>query len=301
MGKIKIKHVDAFTLTPHSGNPAGVVLEGKDLSEKQMQSIAREMNLSETAFILPPTRTGADIKLRWFTPTTEVPLCGHATVASFHCLAEEGRLGMTKLGKYHFEVETASGILPVDVTKEEDVVFVMFGMKIPLLERALTYKIDLIRLLNLSISELENKMQIAKGDYLYVPIRRLHTLFTMKPNFLAVSNFLNQRKLGGICVYTTETVDRESTVHSRFFAPNCGINEDPVTGSAHGPLAVLLYESGILEIQDGRCLFQGEQGDAIGRRGRVTVELRVENERPVGVKVGGNAVTILEGDMVIHD
>lgn len=299
--KVKIKQIDAFTTTPHTGNPAGVVSDGKDLTEQQMQSIAREMNLSETAFILPPSKPDADLRIRWFTPTMEDPLCGHATVASFHSLAEEGQYGMSKQGHYQFRLETASGILPVDVMKDEKLISVMLGLKIMPSERVMHYKIDLVRLLNISLSEFESRIPIIRGDYLYVPVKRLHTLFTMKPNFLTMSNFLNGRKLRGMCVFTTETVDRESIVHSRFFAPNVGINEDPVTGSAHGPLAVHLFECGLLDVRNGQCTFRGEQGDAIGRRGRVTVELSVEQNRATSVKIGGNAVTVLEGEIVVQE
>ncbi len=300
MMRVKIKQVDSFTITPHTGNPAGVVTDAKSLTDPQMQSIAREMNLSETAFVLPASKSDADFRIRWFTPTMEVPLCGHATIASLHSLAEDGKFGMTKRGKYQFRLETASGILPVEVTKDDTLVSVMLGLKITPTERVMHYKIDLVRVLNISLSEFESRIPIIRSDYLYVPVKRLHTLFTMKPNFLTMSNFLTGRKLRGMCVFTTETVDRGSVVHSRFFAPNVGINEDPVTGSAHGPLAVHLFESGILDIQNGRCIFQGEQGDAIGRRGRVTVELDVENNKATSVKIGGNAITVLEGEMLVH-
>lgn len=301
MNRIKIKQVDAFTTMPHTGNPAGVVLDGKNLNSEQMQMVAREMNLSETAFLLPPSKPGADMRIRWFTPVAEVPLCGHATVASFHSLAEEGRMGMAKKGKYHFKVESASGILPIDVVKEDEGISIMMGMRIPSFEKAPHYKIDLVRVLNISLGEFDSNIPILRSDYLYVPVRRLHTLFTLKPNFLSMTNFLTTRKLRGICIFTSETIDRDSTVHSRFFAPNLGINEDPVTGSAHGPLAVVLFDHGMLELTDGRCTFQGEQGDAIGRRGRVAVELSVEGSKPVSVKIGGNAVTVLEGEMVLRD
>src|SRR5206468_12305952 len=98
MARIRIKQVDSFTTVPHTGNAAGVVLDGKALTERQMQAIAREMIVSETAFVLPSTKMGADLRIRWFTPTVEVKMCGHATVASFHSLAEEGRMGMSKHG-----------------------------------------------------------------------------------------------------------------------------------------------------------------------------------------------------------
>jgi trans-2,3-dihydro-3-hydroxyanthranilate isomerase len=301
MNIIRIKHVDAFTETPFSGNPAGVVLDAKNLSESQMAAIAREMNLSETAFILPPSKLDADIRIRWFTPTVEVPLCGHATVASFHALAEEGKMGIEKNGEYHFRMETTAGILPLDITKEGDSITVMLGMKLPSLQSGTQQKIELVRLLNITQGEFDGAFPALRDKYLFVAVKRLHTLFTMKPNFVMMSYFLESRNLHGLCVFTTETVDRESKIHSRFFAPNDGINEDPVTGSSHAPLAVILYQNGIIKAQDGKCVFQGEQGDAIGRRGRVMVELSVDGEKPVSVKVGGKAVTIFEGDLKLNE
>ena len=301
MQKIRIKHVDAFTEIPFKGNPAGVVLDANDLSAAQMADIARELNLSETAFILRPSKLDADVRIRWFTPTTEVPLCGHATVASFHALAEEGRMGMKNDGEYHFKLETASGILPLDVTKENNSVTVMLGMKLPNLQSGTQQKIELVRLLNITQSEFDGKFPPVRDNYLFVAVKRLHTLFTIKPNFVMMSYFLESRNLHGLCVFTTETVDRDSKVHSRFFAPNDGINEDPVTGSSHAPLAVILYENGLLQAQDGKSVFQGEQGDAIGRPGRVMVELDIDNSKPVSVKVGGRAVTIFEGDLLLND
>ena len=95
--KIIIKQVDAFTETPLTGNPAGVVVGAEGLSERQMQMIAREMSVPETAFILPPTVPGAHLRIRWFTPMVEVPLCGHATVASGHALQEAGRFTVPRL------------------------------------------------------------------------------------------------------------------------------------------------------------------------------------------------------------
>ncbi len=299
--KIRIKHVDAFTTVPHTGNPAGVVVEGRGLSERQMQSIAREMNLSETAFLLPPTKPDADLRIRWFSPQTEVPLCGHATIATFYALAEGDMMGMEKDGMYTFRLETASGILPVEVCRDGSTISVMFGLKLSPFERVMHYKIDLVRVLNISLGEFDNRLPIIRCDYLLVPVKRLHTLFTMKPNFNTMTAFMNSRKLQGVCVFTTETVDRASSVHSRFFAPNIGINEDPVTGSAHGPLAIHLFMNGLLEQKNGLCVFQGEQGDAIGRRGRVRVELQVENDHPQSVRIGGTAVTVLEGDMLVQD
>ncbi|HTS00715.1 MAG TPA: PhzF family phenazine biosynthesis isomerase, partial [Bacteroidota bacterium] len=125
--KISVKQVDAFTETPLTGNPAGVVVKADGLTDRQMQMVAREMSVPETAFILPPTMPGADLRIRWFSPTVEVPLCGHATIASFHALAESNMCGMENPGAYSFNLETRSGILPVEVTKTRDETDILFG------------------------------------------------------------------------------------------------------------------------------------------------------------------------------
>lgn len=300
MPRIRIKHVDTFTRTPHEGNPAGVV-DGRNVSEREMQLIARELNLSETAFILPSSKQNVHVRIRAFTPTQEVPFCGHAMLAAFHSLAEDGKMGMAMAGKFEYRVETALGILPVEVNKNDGQISVMMGLKLHSLEKAPQLRVELVRLLDVALSEFDAQFPVVKSDYLYVPVKRLHTLFNMQPDLLALSKFLKVRRLGGLCVFTTETVERSSAVHSRFFAPHEGINEDPVTGSSHGTLAACLYAGGMLKLDDGKCVFKAEQGDAIGRKGRLTVELDVDDEKPVAVRVGGTAVTILEAEMLLND
>jgi len=296
---IAIKQVDAFTEVAMTGNPAGVVLDGSDLTDEQMQYVAREMNVSETAFILPPTGSGADIRIRWFTPETEVPLCGHATIAGFHALAEENMCGMVSVGNYAFDVETKSGILPVTVAKDTKSIDVMFGLSVPKFVRAGQHKLDVMRILNISLEEIENRKPIVAAGYLYVPIRRLHTIFAMKPNFFSMAQFLSNRGLSGICVFTSETIERTSAVHSRFFAPVVGINEDPVTGTANGPLGAYLFEYGQLKPTGDTITLMGEQGDVIGRKGRVIIELKVREKEILSVRIGGRAVTVLNGEMVV--
>ncbi len=297
--KISIKQVDAFTETPLTGNPAGVVLKADGLTDRQMQMIAREMSVPETAFILPASTPGADLRIRWFTPTIEVPLCGHATVAGFHALAEDNMCGMEHPGTYSFKLETKSGILPVEVTKTGKDTDVLFGLTLPEFTRAGQYKLDIMRILNITLEEFENRMPIVVSNYLYVPIRRLHTIFSMKPNFFAMSQFLSNRNLSGLCVFTTETVDKGSHVHSRFFAPTVGINEDPVTGSANGPLGAYLFERGEVTPVDDIVTIIGEQGDVIGRKGRVTIRLTVQGTQVSAVQIGGRAVTVVEGELLI--
>ncbi|MBI5476118.1 MAG: PhzF family phenazine biosynthesis protein [Ignavibacteriales bacterium] len=301
MRKIKIKTVDAFTLTPHLGNPAGVVHSEPNLSVQTMQKIAGEMNLSETAFVCKSTKPEADLMIRWFTPTSEVSLCGHATIASFHSLAQDGLFGMKNPGEYKFKLETASGILPVEVIKEDGRITVWFGLKLPEIDEGIQPKVELVRILDINPGEFENHAADICDNNLYVQVKRLHTLFNIKPNFNSMAYFLESRNLDGICLFTTETVDRDSKVHSRFFAPTIGIKEDPVTGSAHGPLAVLLHQYGYIRDIDNFYEFQGEQGDVLGRKGRVRVRVEFSDKKPLSVTIGGNAVTVLEGEMLINE
>ncbi len=299
--RITIKQVDAFTDTPLMGNPAGVVLHAQSLTDQQMQSIAREMAVPETAFILPTSKPDADLRIRWFSAETEVPLCGHATIASFHAMAEEGLHEMNEPGTYAFQVETLSGVLPVRVIKTVSHAEVFFGLPVPEFVRAGQYKLDIMRILNIRLEEFDPRLPIVMTNYLFVPVRRLHTIFAIKPNFFALSQLLANRKLLGVCVFTTETIERKSAVHSRFFAPNIGINEDPVTGSANGPLGVYLYEQGLLDdkIAGDSISIIGEQGDVMGRKGRVTIHLTIRNKAVTSVMVGGRAITTLEGEMII--
>jgi trans-2,3-dihydro-3-hydroxyanthranilate isomerase len=298
--KISIRQVDAFTEIPMTGNPAGVVSDASGLSDRQMQTIAREMFVSETAFILPATSPEADLMIRWFTPTAEVPLCGHATIASFHVLAEEGLHGMDTCGTYIFKLETKSGILPVRVEKSSEGINVFLGLRLPDFVRGGQYKLDIMRILNISLDEFENRLPIVIAKYIYVPVRRLHTIFGMKPNFFAMSQFLMNRNLTGMCVFTTETVDRNSAVHSRFFAPSLGINEDPVTGSAQGPIGVYLVEHGMVKLNGDPTTLIAEQGDVINRKGRVIIQLEGHGKKVQSVTIGGRAVTIIEGEMAVE-
>lgn len=299
--RIRIKQVDAFTDTPLMGNPAGVVLNAQGLSDQQMQAIAREMAVSETAFILPSNKPGADLRIRWFSSETEVPLCGHATIASFHVMAEEGANGMAETGTYEFRVETLSGVLPVRVEKTMSHAEIFFGIPVPEFLRAGQFKLDLMRILNITLEEFDPRLPLVMTDYLFVPVRRLHTIFAVKPNFFALSQLLANRNLSGVCVFTTETVERKSSVHSRFFAPTIGINEDPVTGSANGPLGVYLFDQGMLDdkLIGDMITIVGEQGDVIERKGRVTIQLNVINKVVRSVMVGGRAITTLDGEMII--
>ncbi len=291
--KIKIYQIDAFTENPFEGNPAGVTF-GDDLTNKEMQSIAKEMNLAETAFLTKQSSAAsplekADYNLRWFTPTMEVELCGHATIASLHFLSELKKL--KKNSSINFN--TKSGVLKCMAEGE------YYFMQIPRYQLK-KYTGDLrpvLSALDLTQNDLDFKFPpvLLENGYLYIYIKSLERLQSIQPDFRSLLKLSDGgRDFGCVHVFTLETVDKESFAHGRFFAPYYGIDEDPVTGSANGPLMLVLMNLGFVKDIDRELNLVLEQGDTIGRRGRVGVRYIPSTGE---LYIFGKAVTVLKGEM----
>jgi len=307
MKTYRIKIVDAFTKKPFAGNPAGVVLDAHGLTDSQMQLIARELNLSETAFILPATEPDANLRIRWFTTVGEVPLCGHATIASFHALAEEGMEGMRTNGQHYFRLQTKSGVLSVRVEKNFYGTTIEFELPTPKFKLTKSLPVKMLHALGINGKDVKKDLPVITDAYLYIPVNRLKVIEKLKPEFNALAHELGTMRVGGVCVFSLETKDKYSSVHSRFFAPNYGINEDPVTGSSNGPLGFYLhtyvlpagYPVACRELSDGGMEFIGEQGDFLKRQGRVKIRLRLKQNTVEDVSIAGEAVTILDSILKI--
>lgn len=301
---VRFKQVDAFTRAPFSGNPAGVVLDADGLSERAMQLIAREVNASETVFVLPPSEPGADLRLRWFTPTTEVPLCGHATIAAFYALAEERRMGLEPGQQRRFRVQTLSGPLEVEVEWQQDSPYVWMELPLP---SFFPYPGDYEALCGaLGLAEVEIDwqwpVQITQNGYVYIPVVHLESLRTMQPNALLLERIEKRFAVHGFAVFTREVVQEGDDWFMRFFAPGWGVFEDPVTGTAQGPLGVYRYYRSREQGESPALQYRGEQGDLMGRQGRVEVRLEVDEQGdPMRLWIGGSAVTVFEGRFVIRD
>jgi trans-2,3-dihydro-3-hydroxyanthranilate isomerase len=301
MKNYRVKHVDAFTTHAFAGNPAGVVIDAKGLSDPDMQLLAREESLPETAFVLPSTLKGADLQIRWFSPEAEIALCGHATIASFHALAEEGMEGMSTQGQHYFKLQTKSGILQIRVEKNFQGTTIEFELPLPKFRTKKAVSKDIMKALGISAADLDKRLPVLVERDLYVGIKKLKTLTVLEPDFAALKRATAKEKLLGVCLYTLETVEKSSAVHSRFFAPGVGINEDPVTGSANGPLGALIcgyvLPEGInvssRQLSDGRIEFIGEQGFAIKRPGHVKIRVQADGEKVRGVSIAGEAVTVM--------
>lgn len=283
--KFEIYQIDAFTEKPFQGNPAGVTF-GDELTPEEMQLIAREMNLAETAFLSNSDK--ADYNLRWFTPAVEVNLCGHATIASLHFLNEHKLLKNNSAIKF----DTRSGILKC---KFEDG---KYFMQIPVFKTKeyTGSRNEIFETLGISADESDENVPfiITEHEYLYVYLKKLDSLGNVKPDFKRLLKLSKENNFGGLVIFSTETVDETSSAHIRFFAPFYGIDEDPVTGSANGPLLTVLLKLGFIKDEGKDINLTFEQGDFINRRGRIGVSYFISDNE---LYISGNAVTIFKGDM----
>ncbi|QQS37064.1 MAG: PhzF family phenazine biosynthesis protein [Ignavibacteriales bacterium] len=286
---IKITQIDAFTRKPFWGNPAAVVFDGK-LNAEEMQLIAREMNLAETAFLSPSDKT--DYNLKWFTPEIEIKLCGHATIASLHYLRQEGLIGDN--GKIVFS--TLSGKIKSGVENGR------YFMQIPnyTFEEFKDHetKEDVLTSLSLfhSATDPDVPMYVCENGYLFIYVKHLKDLGKLKPDFTNLKYLTSSGKgFNSVVVYTMETVDENSSAHLRFFAPAFGINEDIVTGSANGPLLTLLNKINFVSDEEMSDHFIFEQGDSLNRPGRVTVYTTKDSGE---LYIAGDAVTVFNGELV---
>jgi predicted PhzF superfamily epimerase YddE/YHI9 len=258
----KIFQVDAFTEKPFAGNPAGVCILLDSREDSWMQNVAREMNLSETAFL---QKRGDGFNLRWFTPANEVDLCGHATLASAHILWEQGTISSQDAARFH----TRSGLLTAQ--RRGDWIELDFPS---LPDRRCRVPHGLAK----AIGTRPKYFGRSRFDYI-VEVGSEETVRTLRPDFTR----LLALPVRGLIVTARATTEPYDFV-SRFFAPRVGINEDPVTGSAHcvlGPYwSERLNKKGLLAYQ-------------ASARGGV-IRVRVGDRR---VYIGGKAVTVLQAEL----
>jgi len=292
--------VDAFTDVPYRGNTAGVVTEAGDLTTEQMQRIARELGQTETCFVAQAPSSGLDWALRWFTPTVEVDLCGHATVAAFVALAAVGRL-QGEGEPLHLRCATRSA--PIDVWVErcgDAFPVVTLSVGAAALEPAPDDAAAVARAVGIGADAIDFALPMAVdrgSDRLIVPVAQLGDLLGFAPNGAGMVAYGERRGYRRFTLVCRQTHDPVCFAHLRHFAPANGIPEDPVTGTGHAVAAVYLDRQGMLPSGD-RVVLLGEQGHALGRQGRVTVEVRRRSGRIEDVRIGGRGVIVARGAIV---
>lgn len=299
MKKYRLYQVDSFTRERFHGNPAGVIPNADGLTEEQMQRIARELNNSETAFMFTSNSPDYDVEVRFFTPTREVPICGHATIAAHYVYAMEKKVEFQRIIQ-----KTKAGLLPVDIIKEgEDYSIVMTQGKPEVSE---TLKEDIRKriaeALDIDSNELckEYPIAIASTGHskVMVPIYSNKVLNGLKPDLQKLTKISESIGCNGFYIFTLNPKE-EILVHGRMFAPAIGIVEDPVTGNANGPLGAYLVHYNIFQEENKEFFdFQIVQGEAIKRDGTIYVHIEKEQGEPLLVQIKGNAVIAFETEIM---
>ena len=290
MDTYRALQVDAFTDEPLSGNPAGVIPDADGLDESRMQAVANELAVSETAFVHP---TGsADYRLRYFTPTTEVDLCGHATVATFAHLHEDGAVAPDT-----YAVETNVGVLDVTVDDDGTVWLEQDAPQVYEVEAEYERIAAALGIDHASMEDVGADLPVAVAStgvrYLVVPINFLEHVGDIDPDLAAVEALTDEFEVTGLYAFTFDTLDADATLHARMFAPGAGIPEDPVCGTGAGAVTAYVDQYGAFadELPPEVVI---EQGHFVDRPGRVRV-------RTTPVRVGGRSVTALDGSLVVPE
>ncbi len=288
MKTTRVLQVDAFTDEPLTGNPAGVVPNADGLSESQMQSIAAEMAVSETAFLHSSER--ADRRIRYFTPTQEVDLCGHATIGSFAHLYDEG------LEPGSSTLETNVGDLEIDLEDDGTVWMTQDRPQVREVDVGYDRVADALGVDQAALEGASDDIPLAVAStglpFLIAPITYLSDVGTADPEMTAVEALTDALDVTGVYLFTFDALERESTLHGRMFAPGAGVPEDPVTGTASGAVGAYLDHFGAFD-DDFPDELRLEQGHYVDRPGLVRV--RVDGD----VQIGGRGVTVLDGSLVV--
>ncbi|MFV8827901.1 PhzF family phenazine biosynthesis protein [Alkalihalobacterium sp. APHAB7] len=295
MKEIQVYHVDAFTNEPFGGNPAGVVPDATQLTEDEMQKIARELNLSETAFLMTIEDKDVDFRVRFFTPTQEIDFCGHATLAAAWTMATEHGW-LDRATSIHFK--TNIGIVPIDFSKRgEELQSVIMTQATPQIKDIEADIETISKLVGISASELDPSYPIKLGStgiwHLLIPVKTRKAIDEAIPNIDLLKDHNMTR---GICtthLFTFDSEEADWKLYTRDFAPAVGIAEDPVTGSANGALAGYLLLENILDKHTEHDFLIG-QGEACGRPGQLHIKTSSNEHGPV-IQVGGSAVCTIKG------
>ena len=294
--------VDVFTDRAFGGNPLAVFLDSTGLSDSLMQSVAKEFNLSETTFVLPPTDSANDFRVRIFTPADELPMAGHPTVGTTFVLAQTG-LVRPEAGRTTMTLEEGIGPIPVTIDwLDGRASFIEMQQPLPKFGAALEDRAGIAQMLSLDtdalVANLPVRVVSCGVPFLFVPVRTLDAMRRIRFR-LDVEERLKLPSQN-IFVFTTETESPSSAVHSRMFAPSLGVAEDAATGGATGPLGCYLVRHGVIPSEDElRCV--SEQGIEMGRPSFLHIRIRHTGEEITAVHVGGICHYMGSGQLELPD
>jgi trans-2,3-dihydro-3-hydroxyanthranilate isomerase len=291
--------VDVFTDRVFGGNPLAVVPDARGITDAEMQAIAREMNLSETTFVLPSTREDCVARVRIFTPGSELPFAGHPTIGTSYVLAREGLLPSGAA-----EIALEEGVGPVPVRFEGDPSAPTFAWMTHGAARfgpAVADRAAVAAALGLRGSDLLPDAPVCSGstglEFLYVPLRDVATVDRVSPDSAAISRIAGEGERPRLFVFAPDPGPGAGRVYSRMFSGDLpGIPEDPATGSASGPLGAYLVQHELVRTAP-EVRIVSEQGTHMGRQSFIHIHLRTAGEQITSIEVGGSTVPVLEGTL----
>jgi PhzF family phenazine biosynthesis protein len=298
MKLLRFWQVDAFSAERYRGNPAAIVFEADPLSTDEMQTIARQFNLSETVFLcVPSEKSTADYRARIFTPAREIPFAGHPTVASAFAHSSTRPDGGSPVGGT-VRQECGAGIIPIAVS--EGPVFTLSANAQPTVTTRLS-RSQLAGMLGCSPADVgEEPTEVCSIGlpWLIARVGSLAALRAAIPDLSLIETICQEHRAIGITVYCVEAALEGCSLHVRTFAPGVGIREDPVCGSGNGAIAVHLARH--LYRDRPAFSYKAEQGLEIHRRGilHLSVE-RTDGDGSLTIRLGGQAVKVMEGQLGI--
>jgi trans-2,3-dihydro-3-hydroxyanthranilate isomerase len=290
--------VDAFTDKPLGGNPCAILFDADSLDDKSMLAIAREMNLSETSFVIDSEK--ADFGARYFTPGGEIPLAGHPTLATVQALVESGRLSLAgELTEITLELQ--AGLIPVEIiAKEGKIQRITMTQNKPLFLAEYPPE-KVLPVLGLTTEDLLPKtiiQTVSTGTpQLMVPVQNLDALERIQIDIRAFSALHTKGDFFSLHIFCLGGFTSDGDTFARHFAPPPDIFEDPFTGSATGGMAAYLWRYGLIESRS----FIAEQGHWLNRPGQAFVEIQGNREDIEGIRVGGQAVVVMRGEFITRD
>jgi trans-2,3-dihydro-3-hydroxyanthranilate isomerase len=295
-------HLDVFTDRLFGGNQLAVFLDARDLSAETMQAVAKEMNFSESTFILPPERPDTSVRMRIFTPGSELPMAGHPTVGSTFALAHAGVIAAST-ERFVFGL----GVGPTPVTlewRDGDLDFVWMTQLPPTFVNPLVDRMLTARALSLAADALMPELPIQVVScglpYVLVPLTTRRAVDAAVLDRPAYDELMDRTpgSGGGLFLFSPEKGSDEATAYSRMFAPAHGVLEDPATGSASGPLGCYLVSHALVGPDQAGAMLS-LQGVKMGRPSHVHVSIGVQGGEIASVRVGGRAVLAGEGTLFI--
>jgi trans-2,3-dihydro-3-hydroxyanthranilate isomerase len=301
MRKLRYHLIDVFTTQPFGGNQLAVFTNGRGLSPELMQRLAREVNFSETTFVLPPQQADNDFWVRIFTPAVEMPMAGHPTVGTAFVLALEKLIDDTT-AETVIRFEEGVGVIPVRVQWQNgQPAMIMMSQPLPEFGPEFSDRRLMAEMLSIDPAEIDPAypLQVVSCGvpFLYVPLTNLAAIRRVKLRYDLWEQHLKEFASSQLFVFTGETELEKSAVHCRMFAPAFGIAEDPATGAASGPLGCYLvkYSFGQRSSGQTRLSFISEQGFEMGRPSLIQIEIEQAGPEITAVRVGGQCVSMGEG------